>query len=55
MALVGIQIKEELSEILSNNDKSKTKIALDAMLYIMRRQMFLDGNKRVGMLLEVKL
>ncbi len=49
------QIKEELSEILSNNDKSKTEIALDAMLYIMRRQMFIDGNKRVGMLLEVKL
>ena len=55
MALVGNQIKEELSEILSNNDKSKTEIALDAMLYIMRKQMFIDGNKRVGMLLEVKL
>ena len=49
------QIKEELSEILSDNDKSKTEIALDAMLYIMRRQMFIDGNKRVGMLFANKI
>ena len=49
------QIKEELSEILSNNDKSKTEIALDAMLYIMRKQMFIDGNKRVGMLFANKV
>ena len=49
------QIKEELSEILSNNDKSKTEIALDAMLYIMRKQMFIDGNKRVGMLFANKI
>lgn len=49
------QIKEELSEILSNNDKSKTEIALDVMLYIMRKQMFIDGNKRVGMLFANKI
>lgn len=55
VALVESQIKEELREILSNNDKSKTEIALNAMLYIMRKQMFIDKNKRVDMLLEVKL
>lgn len=49
------QIKEELEEILNQSLKSKTEIAIEAMLWIMRRQMFLDGNKRVGMLFANKI
>lgn len=49
------QIKEELEYILKQNDKSKTEIAIEAMLYIMRRQMFIDGNKRVAMLFANKI
>ena len=44
------QIKEELEQILSQSEKTKTEIAIEVMLWIMRRQMFIDGNKRVGML-----
>ena len=49
------QIKEELESILMQEAKSKTEIAIEVMLYIMRKQMFLDGNKRVGMLFANKL
>lgn len=44
------QIIEELNSLLNQEDKSKTEIAIEVMLYIMRRQMFIDGNKRVAML-----
>ena len=44
------QIIEELNNLLNQEDKSKTEIAIEVMLYIMRRQMFIDGNKRVAML-----
>lgn len=44
------QIKEELSSLLNQENKSKTEIAIEVMLFIMRRQMFIDGNKRVAML-----
>ncbi|MEG1506224.1 MAG: Fic family protein [Bacilli bacterium] len=47
-------IKEELESILKQNEKSSTEIAIELMLYIMRKQMFLDGNKRVGMLFANK-
>lgn len=49
------QIKEELAELLNQNDKSKTEIAIEIMLWIMRRQMFIDGNKRVAMLFANKI
>lgn len=49
------QIKEELNELLEQTEKSKTEIAIEVMLWIMRRQMFLDGNKRVGMLFANKI
>ena len=49
------QIKEELNNLLNQNDKSKTEIAIEVMLWIMRRQMFLDGNKRVAMLFANKI
>ncbi len=49
------QIKEELEDLLNQKEKTKTEIALETMLYIMRRQMFLDGNKRVAMLFANKI
>ena len=42
------KIKEELADILTI--ESPTERAITLMLYSMRRQMFLDGNKRTGML-----
>lgn len=49
------QIKEELESLLNQEEKSKTEIAIEVMLWIMRRQMFLDGNKRVAMLFANKI
>ena len=49
------KIKEELEELLSEQDKTTTEIAIEVMLYIMRRQMFIDGNKRVAMLFANKI
>ena len=49
------QIKEELNELLNQNEKTKTEIAIEIMLWIMRRQMFIDGNKRVAMLFANKI
>lgn len=48
-------IKEELDELLKQKDKTKTEIAIEIMLWIMRRQMFIDGNKRVAMLFANKI
>jgi len=49
------KIKEELEELLNQNNKTKTEIAIEIMLWIMRRQMFIDGNKRVAMLFANKI
>ena len=49
------QIKEELVTLLNQPEKTKTEIAIEIMLWIMRRQMFIDGNKRVGMLFANKI
>ena len=49
------QIKEELEDLLNQPEKSKTEIAIEIMLWIMRRQMFIDGNKRVAMLFANKI
>lgn len=49
------KIKEELEEILNEKEKSKTEIAIETMLWIMRRQIFIDGNKRVAMLFANKI
>ena len=49
------QIREELSDLLNQPLKSNTEIAIEVMLYIMRRQMFIDGNKRVAMLFANKV
>lgn len=44
-----------MTEIVSDTFKTKTEIAIETMLYIMRRQMFIDGNKRVAMLFANKI
>ena len=49
------QIEEELERLLNQENKTKTEIALEVMLWIMRKQMFIDGNKRVGMLFANKI
>ena len=49
------QIKEELERLLNQPLKTKTEISIEVMLWIMRRQMFIDGNKRVGMLFANKI
>ena len=49
------QIKEELEQLLNQPEKTNTEIAIEVMLWIMRRQMFIDGNKRVGMLFANKI
>lgn len=52
---VESQIKEELEQLLNQPEKSKTEIAIEVMLWIMRRQMFKGDNKRVGMLFANKI
>lgn len=42
------QIKEEIAEV--NTIEESTERAITMMLYLMRKQMFLDGNKRTSML-----
>ena len=49
------QIKEELEQLLNQPEKTKTEISIEIMLWIMRRQMFIDGNKRVAMLFANKI
>ena len=49
------QIKEELESLLNQENKTKTEIAIEIMLSVMRRQMFIDGNKRVAMLFANKI
>jgi len=52
---VESQIKEELNVLLNQPEKTKTEIAIEIMLSVMRRQMFIDGNKRVAMLFANKI
>ena len=49
------KIKEVLEEILNGEYESKTELAIVCMLYVMRKQMFIDGNKRVAMLFANKI
>lgn len=35
--------------------KSKTEVTIEIMLWIIRKQMFIDGNKRVAMLFANKI
>ena len=41
--------------MLNQPEKTKTEIAIEIMLSVMRRQMFIDGNKRVAMLFANKI
>lgn len=50
---VDYEIKNNLNKILNNDDKKD--MALDLMLYLMRNQLFFDGNKRTAMLLANKI
>ena len=45
---IEAQVKEEIAKILSI--KEPTDRAITLMLYLMRKQLFLDGNKRTSML-----
>ena len=49
------QIKEELEKLLNQPEKTKTEISIEIMLWIMRKKLFIDGNKRVGMLFANKI
>ncbi len=42
------QIKEDLNELLSND--SSPEIAIELLLYVMKKQLFLDGNKRTAVI-----
>ena len=46
------QIKEEVANVLSVEEPTDRAITL--MLYLMRKQMFLDGNKRTAMLAGIR-
>lgn len=48
------KIDEKILEIMNNKESYLDK-ALDMMLYLMRTQMFLDGNKRLAMLIGNKI
>lgn len=48
-------IRENLDKLLAQTGKSTTEIAIEVMLYVMRTQMFIDGNKRVAMLAANKI
>lgn len=48
------EIDEKISKIINGKESSLDK-ALDLMLYLMRAQVFLDGNKRIAMLMGNKI
>ena len=43
-----IQVKDELNELLSKNPSYE--IAIELLLYVMKKQLFLDGNKRTAVI-----
>jgi Fic family protein len=47
-------IQDNIKKI-NDSDESPMNKALDMMLYVMRTQMFYDGNKRIGMLIGNKI
>lgn len=47
-------VKNHIAGIL-NSDEPSTKKAIDLMLYIMRSQLFMDGNQRTAQILANKL
>ena len=49
------KIIDELNGLTENITAAPLETALDIMLFLMRAQMFLDGNKRLGMLIGNKI
>ncbi len=50
-----VEIHSYLDTLLADNSKSTTQKAIETMLYIMRSQMFMDGNKRTAQLVANKI
>lgn len=50
---IDYEVRQNLDKFLNNKDKKE--VALDIMLYIMRSQLFFDGNKRTAMLIANKI
>lgn len=50
---IEYEIKESIETILQNDNKKG--VALDLMLFLMRSQLFFDGNKRTAMLIANKI
>lgn len=50
---ISYEINSDIEKILSNENKKD--VALDLMLYLMRNQIFFDGNKRTAMLIANKI
>lgn len=50
---IDYEVKSNIDKILNNDNKKD--MALDLMLYLMRNQLFFDGNKRTAMLIANKI
>lgn len=50
---IEYEVKGSIKTILQNNNKKD--VALDLMLFLMRSQLFFDGNKRTAMLIANKI
>lgn len=50
---VDYEVRSNIEKFLNNDDKKEAALAL--MLYIMRSQLFFDGNKRTAMLIANKI
>ena len=50
---IDYEIKDSIVDILDN--ENKLDVALNLMLFVMRNQLFFDGNKRVAMLIANKV
>ncbi len=48
-------VKEFIDQTMNNTDTSATEKAINMMLYIMRGQLFMDGNKRTAQLVANKI
>ncbi|MGI0407000.1 hypothetical protein ACRE1U_06835 [Helicobacter himalayensis] len=49
---IDYEVKETIADVLSGENKQD--VALDLMLYLMRNQLFFEGNKRLLCLLQIK-
>lgn len=49
------KVKAYISQTMGNDNLSDTQKAIDTMLYIMRSQLFMDGNKRTAQLVANKI